>query len=223
MNDQPINKNNNNNEESDISIKDLIAMGDSIDKWQSLLMNKDTSLVIAEFFIKQEMTLKEIREACEQVNPDELEKILERLQKYEILKFENDVYIISLANLQNLFFSVDKFRKSAKTLIDKMIGSQYLFQSILNRELSKLLKKKSINAEQSVKDQFYDNMIDKYHYLNYHFVNKEIFTKYQSMLTPIYKEMVKELMAVDEKENYQKVPPYFIYSGFLYFPELDDD
>ena len=208
--------NSENEDEIDISIKDLIAIGDLIEKWQSVLMNRETSLIIAEFLLKREMTLEDIRKVIKSVEPEDLEKLIIKLQNYEILKLENGIYSLSLSNLQNLFDFSNKFKKSANLSRESRIGNQYLFQSILSRELNRDLKHLSKNSDVQ------KDLLENYNYLLFQFVNKEIFTKYQNILQPIFKEMMKEIAEDDEKQNFQKVNPYFLYAGFLYFQELDD-
>ena len=207
------------NEEKDkeFSIKDMILIGDLIEKIKNVIVDQEIFLVIAELTINKNLTFDQLKEKIGD-NKNKLSTILEKLIDYDLILKNGDLFTINLLNFQTLLDTTRKYGEQALLLRESRKAFLFLLKTVLDREINALLNLDNQDFEKLYTEGKEHN---KYNYTSIQMVNKEIFTKYQSILNPIYEEFKKEIRNYDESTKYENLNPYFMYSGFFYIPELD--
>lgn len=206
---------NNESQNPNLSVKDLITIGDVIEKLKNIINDQDSVLIIAQLLLNKYLTFDKLKNKNASLDDDHLKSILEKLIDYDLVIEKEDKYSLSTYNLQLLFDTIYNIGRKNRLLRESSIASLFFFKALIDYEINMLM-----NVGQ---DDFEENYIPettKYRYHSTAMVSKDIFTKYQKILAPIYDDFFKEARDYDEKANYQALNPYIMYFGFFYYPDL---
>ena len=197
-----------------------MMIGDLIDKLKNISMNQESLLVIAELVINNSLSLNQLKNKVSKETQDKLNSILEQLINYDLVRKNGENYSVDTNNFQMLFDAKSKYGEKANIRRESKLASLFFFKTLLDREINTLL---------NLSSQDYENLYvkgkehTKYNSHSIQMINKDIFTKYQNILNPIYEEFRKEVRTYDESTKFKKTFPYLMYTGFFYIPELDKE
>ena len=203
-----------------LSEKDLMVIGDIIEKMRTILHDRDSLNILTELLINQKLNYDELKNKLKSINQDTLDSKLSFLIDSDLIKLKNKDYFLSIIHFQNLLDNTKKFREPANLLRESRITYQILFQILLNHELDTLLNTSSADYLETYMKK---PALEDFSYLTFLLVNKDIFTKYKKKLDPIYKELVKEIAEQEQKKPLESIGPFLFYYGFLFFPELNKE
>lgn len=202
---------------NEIDEKDLMIIGDLIDKLRKIHSDQDSLIIVAELFINHNLKYNEILEKTG-FESEKLDSILKFLIDSDLVNVKDQEYTVAVERFQNLINNTNKFNEQAQLLRESRIFNQTLFQTLLTREMKML---ETISSDEYQNQFSQKNVFGDYRYLGYQFINKEIFLKYQKKLQLIYEEFYKEIAEYEKKNPVEKPEPFFMYFGYLFFPELE--
>ena len=203
-----------------LSEKELMIIGDLIEKMKTILHDRDSLNILAELLINQKLSFDGLKNKLKSLNENKLNSKLSYLLDSDLIESKDNDYFLSILKFQDLLDNTKRFRESANLLRESRIAYQILFQILLNHELDILSNTSSSDYKKNYQEE---TVFDEMPYLSFLLVNKEIFNKYKKKLEPIYKELSQEIAKGEQQKPLGTIGPFLIYNGFLYFPELDMD
>ncbi len=210
----------NENPDVGLSVKDLITIGDFIEKLKNIISDPDCSLIIAQLILNKLQTFEDFKKNIKSMDVYQLTSVLKKLSDYDLVIKKDDKYCLSIYNLQQIFDTANKYDRKNNLIRESTIGSLFLFKALLDHEITMLLNENS----QDFEEKYVNGKIHEYfRFITAQMINKEIFIKYQRILTPIYSDFLKEVREYDENSKYEALNPYIMYFGYFYYPNLDKE
>ncbi|OLS17023.1 MAG: hypothetical protein HeimC3_49970 [Candidatus Heimdallarchaeota archaeon LC_3] len=225
-----------------LSETQMANLKDLIDKIEKVLLDKYSLSLIVELIVNfnKKLTAKEL----ENLKTIDMKKSLlynklKLLEEYNLVTSEyqikeseakgrgyaQKVYSFSVDNYEKLMKTMASYQERPELIRDSKIVYLSLLQAFLEREKKMIL---NISTEDFVK-VLNSKFKDKSQYFGgISFLHKKEFDFYQKKQNQAMKETmefikVNRKTSKNEKSGSFVIEPYFIYYGFLYFPELDNE
>ena len=225
----------------ELSETEMVELADLIDKIEIILQDKYSLSLIAELIVNfnKKITAKEL----ENLKTIDMKKSLlytklKLLEEYNFVTSEyqikeseakgrgyaEKVYSFSIDNYEKLWNTMISYQERPELIREARLVYFSLLQAFLNRAEKMILNTTTEDYIKVYRSKFKGK---DYNFGGISFLQKNEFDFYQKKQNQLMKEtmeFIKENRKTSKKEKSRGklvIEPYFTYSGFLYFPELD--